>query len=150
MAFFETKISHVRFTMSPFTSDQMAAVGQATLDSILDRISKAQASDDTPARPLVPVYARRKIQRGRAPVRDWFWRGLTTRSMKVKRASEDEVVLGPVNEQAYVIIKAQNAKDIRAGGKALWGASPHDQEAMQAALYEQLRVKSPVRVEMVA
>lgn len=130
---FQTKIVHHELTLSPFSSEQMADIGTVVLRSITDRIREAKDVTDSPAKPLVERYARRKIQRGRAPVRDWLWRGLTLGSLKVKRASQDMVTIGPVNTQAEMIVATQNARQKQ------WGFSPKDNEAMRAVVLATLR-----------
>jgi hypothetical protein len=94
MPIWRTKITHSTFTLSPFTPEQMQQIGQAMLDQKLDRISRVINSQDQPAKPLVPHYARRKSIRGRAPVRDWLFSGALRSSLKVKSANNNQVVIG--------------------------------------------------------
>jgi hypothetical protein len=136
MAIFTTKITRSTFTLSPFTSEQMAEIGTVMLDTKKERISRGIGSNDQPAKPLVERYARRKIQRGRAPIRDWFWRGLTMGSLKVKQASENRVTIGPVNTQADQIMTAQRRMS------EMWSDSDKDREALGAIVRYQLQHSS--------
>ena len=81
---FETKIRRARFVVGPFSPEQMATIGQVTLDHIVERIRRGVNVQDAPAKPLkegkngrgYPYY---KSARGLQPIRDWTWRGLTLR-----------------------------------------------------------------------
>jgi hypothetical protein len=120
----------------------MMGIGQVMLDAKLDRIRQARDSNDGPAPPLVDRYARRKIRRGRAPIRDWTWRGLTLGSAKVKTASDDRVTIGFVNAQADGIVTIQRRR------REMWSDAPSDKKAMDAAIratLQQHRVIALVR-----
>ena len=132
---FITKIVHAKLTLSPFSAEQMADIGNVVLNDIQDRIKQAKDVTDSPAKPLVERYARRKILRGRAPVRDLTWRGVTMASLKVKRASEDMVTLGPVNPQADQIITANNRRSKQ------WGMSPKNFATLRAVLVASLKAR---------
>ena len=130
---FVTRIVRSTFTLSPFTSEQMSEIGTVMLDAKKERISRGIDSRDQPAKPLVERYARRKILKGRAPIRDWFWRGLTMGSLKVKAASENKVTIGPVNVQADQIMTAQRRM------VEMWSDSDKDREALAAIVRHQLQ-----------
>lgn len=129
---FEAKIRHVRLTFSPFSAEQFHQIGSVMLDTIITRIRSGVNAQDTPARPLNPAYAKRKIRRNRSPIRDWSWRGFTLASAKVKVASEDSVTIGFINAQANLIATANNRIE-----KA-WGESPRDRETRFAVIRETL------------
>jgi hypothetical protein len=126
---YESKITHVRgLNFSPFSSEEMAAIGEAGLKSILHRIFSAKDVNDAPARPLVDGYAARKLKHGRFPIRDWNWTGGTLRSIKVKSASEMRVVLGPTDARSADMIYYNNRRCKQ------WPASPTDLEAIHQAI----------------
>jgi len=133
MAIFQTKITHARLTLSPFSSEQMSDLGKIMIGVKLDRITQAINSQDSPAKPLVDRYAKRKIQRNRAPVRDWLWRGLTRGSAKVIIASEDRVVIGFINPEADRIVTAQRRRE------EMWSDSPNDKRALSEAIKQMLQ-----------
>lgn len=152
MAFFTTKITHARLTFSPFTSEAMMSVGQATLDHIKGRIRSATDVTDNRARVLKETYAEEK-RRGRyvsqggpkkysgLPIRDWTLRGRTLQSCKVMTASENRVSIGPTLAETSMIILVRNRKD------HMWGLAPSDMEAMYAAVREVLKTTPLVREE---
>jgi hypothetical protein len=138
---FTTKITHVQFTLSPFTSEQMAQIGSIMVDTITDRIRRAYTVEDQPAKPIVDRYAKRKIRYGRNPIRDWSWSGQTLGSFKVKRASENQVTIGFVNPTADLKAHVNNLREKQ------FGVSPKDEEALHAAVGASLRTQRIVLVE---
>jgi hypothetical protein len=134
-SFFTTKITHARLTFSPFSSEQMANLGQLMVDTITKRIRFATDANDNRAKDLVPRYADRKIRRGRAPIRDWTWRGATLGSFKVLRASEDRVTIGFTTAQANQIVATQNAR------VKMFGNSPKDLDTLHAAVRYMVELK---------
>ena len=134
------KLSHARLTLSPFSSEQMMQIGEIVLRAKQSRISQALDSNDSPAKALVDRYARRKITRGRAPVRDWNFRGVTMRSVKVKSANENRVIVGPTTEEAVMILTAQRRLC------EMWSDSPRDTEALHAIVRETLRTQHMVKL----
>src|SRR5689334_19756790 len=97
---FTTKLKGARFVYSPFTAETMAGIGQTLAESIRQRIQRGENANDQPAKSLNKSYAKAKLRRGRAPIRDWTWRGKTLGSLKVKTASENRVVIGFTNDEA--------------------------------------------------
>lgn len=140
-AIFQTRIRHIKLTLSPFSSEQMSNIGSVYLDAMLTRIKSGTGADDTPAPPLNERYAHRKMIRNRAPIRDWTYRGLTLRSAKVKVASENKVTLGFISAQADMIAGVNNRRFKQ------WGVSPRDAEAGHAAIYFELTQHRIVRVD---
>jgi hypothetical protein len=152
MAFFTPKVTHAKLTFSPFTSENMLNIGQATLDHMRQRIRSSMDVNDSRERPLNARYAQQKAK-GRfvklgggrtysgAPVRDWTLRGRTLQSLKAKSASENKVTIGPILQEAYMILIVRNRRD------NMWGMSPSDREAMYAAVREVLTRKKLVQVE---
>lgn len=123
-------------TWSPFSAEQMSQIGTVWLDATLSRIRRGVDATDSQAKPLTKRYARLKLTRGRAPIRDWQWRtptGVTLAAAKVKMASQDRVTIGFISAQANQIAAAQNRIC------KMWGVSPHDMEAVQAAIRETLK-----------
>lgn len=100
MPIFQTKLTHARLTLSPFSSEEMAQLGQFMIDTKTARIRRAVDSTDAPAKELAPSYASRKQRYNRAPIRDWTWSGQMLGSWKVKRADENRVTIGFANERA--------------------------------------------------
>jgi hypothetical protein len=125
---FQARIRHVRLTFSPFSSEQFHQIGSVMLDTITSRIRSGVNAQDSPAKPLNPAYAKRKLRRNRSPIRDWSWRGFTLGSAKVKVASEDSVTIGFINAQANLIATVNNRIE-----KA-WGESPRDREIRIAVI----------------
>jgi hypothetical protein len=152
MAFFEMRVQEIKVTLSPFTSSEMATIGQIVLDHIRSRIQSVTDVTDSRARPLTDNYAEQK-RVGRLvalggprkytglPYRDWTLRGRTLGSLKVKYASQERVTIGPTSEESNKIIVARNRKD------KMWGMSPSDGEALHAAIMATLRQSPVVRVE---
>jgi hypothetical protein len=126
--FFETKIRHTSLTFSPFTSEQMSRFGEIAVSSIRSRINLGLTVTDSIAPPLVEHYARRKIIRGRNPIRDWMFRGATMGALQVKAASEDRVTIGFTTTQSNQIVAAQQRRAKQ------WGVSPKDWEKVVAAV----------------
>ena len=146
MSFFTTRIRHSRLTLSPFSSEQMADIGEDVIGSIVGRISEAKDANDNPAKPLSERYAKYKSgstnkNPGRAPVRDWTLRGKTLSSIRVKVASEDRCTIGPTDEQSAMIISVQDARSHQ------WGVSPADESALVAATRRQLETNMGIREE---
>lgn len=141
MAIFTSKIVHRELTLSPFSAEQMMTIGQVMVDTKIDRISRAIDSRDSPAVALTDRYAKRKVQRGRNPVRDWTWRGLTMGSFKVKSASEDSVTIGFVNSQADQIVTKQRRRC------EMLSDSPKDTEALHAVVKATLQQSSVIRLK---
>ena len=141
---FSTKIRHVQLTFSPFTAEQMSDIGGVVLDSIIRRIRTATNDTDSAAPPLATRYAEYKARQrkypGHAQIRDWTLRGKTLRSLKVKLATEDKVVLGPIDPQSQMIIAIQNKRSHQ------WGVSPRDHEVMYAAIRQSLMQARAFRV----
>jgi hypothetical protein len=131
---FSTKISRLRLTLSPFTSEQQARIGESMIDAKLARWRQAIDSNDDPAKPLSQTYAKRKSQRlGRSPIRDWYWSGRTQGAFKVKNANEEIVTIGfvdPVADQKITI----NRRICE-----MLSDSPSDTEALHAAVSSELR-----------
>jgi len=139
MPFFQAKITRVKFTLSPFSAEDMMAIAQKTLNHVVERIKSVHDIQDGIARPLSDKYAVEKRQ-GRyvalgglrkysgAPYRDWTLRGRTLQALKVKTVSEDMATVGPVSMEALRIIQIRNKWD------HMWGMSPSDNEALVTAV----------------
>ena len=146
---FQTKITRARFVVGPFSSEQMQTIAQVTLDSVAARIHRGETVEDTPAKPLKPGrngkrgYPDYKLARGLQAIRDWTWRGLTMRSLKVKAANENRAVIGFIDPQADRIAHINNLRDRQ------FGLSPRDREVLQrvvSATAKQARVVRAVKV----
>ena len=111
---FQTKITRARWVLGPFTSEDMETIGGVLADSIGKRIAAGLNANDEQAKPLKPGrngrrgYPDYKAARGLQPFRDWFWTGRTMRSLKVKSASENRVVIGFVDPNADRIAHVNN------------------------------------------
>src|SRR5690349_3850408 len=144
---FQTKIRHVQLTWSPFSSEQMAQIGSVWLEGTLSRVRRAVDATDAPAKPLKERYARMKLRRGRAPVRDWQYRtatGVTLSAAKVKVASENQVSIGFITAQANMIVAIQNRQC------KMWGVSPTDQQTVETAIRSMLSQKVRNQIQKVA
>ena len=140
MPIFTAKIRHLEFTFSPFTTSQMEQIGTLMLNAKKARISRAVNSQDLPAKPLVNRYAKEKIKRGRAPIRDWMWRGLTMGSFRVKRVDEEKVVIGFVNAESDKIVTMQRRKE------EMLSDSPRDTAALHAVTKAIMQQSTNVRL----
>lgn len=139
----------MRFTLSPFSSESMAGIGEVMLRQKLTRISQAVNSTDGPAKALKPAYAKQKST-GRLvslsgatryrglPIRDWRLRGWTLAAAKVKSANENQVTIGFTNPQAELIVTSLRRRD------EMWSDSPNDMLALYAIIRATL--KNQVRV----
>lgn len=131
---FSTKISRLRLTLSPFTSEQQARIGESMLDAKLARWRQAIDSTDSPAKPLSKTYASRKANRlGRSPIRDWYWSGRTQGSFKVKAANEEMVTIG------FVDSIADQRVTINRRICEMLSDSPSDTETLHAAISTEIR-----------
>src|SRR5882724_468119 len=131
-AAFQTRIRHIKISLSPFSAEQMSNIASVTLNSsILPRIRQGINAADSRAKPLTVKYAATKSAGRRVansgprkfsgqPIRDWTLRGWTLASAKVKVASEDRATIGFITPQANQIVTANNRID------KLWGVSPND------------------------
>ena len=146
---FQTKITRARFVVGPFSSEQMQTIAQVTLDSVAARIHRGETVEDTPAKPLKPGrngkrgYPDYKLARGLQAIRDWTWRGLTMRSLKVKAANENRAIIGFIDPQADRIAHINNLRERQ------FGLSPRDREVLQRvvrATAKQARVVRAVKV----
>jgi hypothetical protein len=152
MPIFETRLQHVQVSFSPFSTESMLAIGNIVLNHIRDRIQAVQDVTDSRAKPLKETYAEEK-RRGRhvalggprkyagLPYRDWTLRGRTLSACRVKFASQDRATIGPTSEETGKIMTARNRVD------KMWGISPSDGQALQAAVLATLRTTAIVRVE---
>lgn len=141
---FQAKITRARFVLGPFTAEQMRGIGEVAAESIKTRILGGNNVQDSPSKALKAGYAKSKMKRGRAPIRDWFFRGLTLGSLKVKTADENRVVVGFVNDQADRIAHRNNLRE-----KA-FGVSPNDRKAVNAAVLASLKQFRVVRFQKTA
>ena len=147
---YQTKITRARFTLSPFSAEQMMAIGNVGLSSIKARIGRGENVRDEAAKPLKPGrngkrgYPDYKIARGKAPIRDWNFRGKTMRSMAVTSASENRVTVGFTNDEADKIAHVNNLREKQ------FGVSPKDQAVVEAKLLDVLRGGGIVKMNRVA
>ena len=152
MPIFQTRLQEAKVSFSPFSTDSMLAIGSVLLDHIRSRIQSVQDVTDSRAKPLKEKYAEEK-RKGRyvalggpkkysgLPFRDWTLRGRTLSACKVKFASQDRATIGPTSEETGKIMTARNRLD------KMWGVSPSDGQALQAAVLATLRTTAIVRVE---
>lgn len=147
---FQAKITRARFVLGPFTAEDMLFIGNAVRDSIAERIGKGLNVDDAPAKVLKPSrngrrgYPEYKLARGLAPIRDWFWTGRTMRSLKVKSATENRVLIGFVDPNADRIAHVNQLRERQ------FGISPKDRNVLNAAVLATLRRVRVVRVKRAA
>ena len=147
---FQAKITRARWVLGPFTSEDMETIGGVLADSIGKRIAAGLNANDDPAKPLKPGrngrrgYPDYKAARGLQPFRDWFWTGRTMRSLKVKSASENRVVIGFVDPNADRIAHVNNLRE-----KA-FGVSPKDRLALRAIVLSVLRRSRVISVRRAA
>jgi hypothetical protein len=142
---FETKITRARFVVGPFSAESMQTIAQVTLDSLSARIRRGVNVGDQPAKPLKPGrnghrgYPDYKVARGLQGIRDWFWRGKTMRSLKVKSASENRAVIGFIDPEADHIAHVNNRIEKQ------FGLSPKDETALKAVVHATAKQARVVR-----
>jgi hypothetical protein len=143
---FQAKITRARFVLGPFTAEDMQTIGGVLVDSISGRIRKAVNVNDDPAKVLKPGrngrrgYPDYKAARGLQPIRDWVWTGRTMRSLKVKSANENRVVVGFVDPNADRVAHVNNLRERQ------FGVSPKDRSALNAIVLAILKRARVVRV----
>lgn len=150
--FFEARITYSKLSFGLIASEDMAAIGGIVLDHMKARIQSARDWDDNAARPLKETYAREK-EKGRhvansggqlfrgKKIRDWTLRTWTMRSLKVKSASQAQVTIGPISENAAKIIAVRNPLD------HMWAMSPSDNEVLYEAVHDTIFEKIPIKIE---
>lgn len=133
---FQAKITKARFVYSPFTAEQMTAIGNDLVKSIQERIHKGLDVNDQRAKPLksakgkyVP-YARWKTRKGLQPFRDLFVTGRTMRSMKVISANENSGKIGFVDAHSDMVMHVNNLRSKQ------FGISPADHAALVKSVFE--------------
>jgi hypothetical protein len=147
---FQAKITRARFVLGPFTAEDMQTIGDVLADSISGRIRKAVNVNDDPAKVLKPGrngrrgYPDYKAARGLQPLRDWVWTGRTMRSLKVKSANENRVVIGFVDPNADRVAHVNNLRERQ------FGVSPKDRSALNAIVLAVLKRARVVRVKRAA
>lgn len=147
---FQPKISRARFVYSPFSAAQMVDIGNVMAETIITRIKSGVNAADNQSKALKPGrngkkgYPDYKMSRGRAPIRDWFFRGLTLGSLKVVRASENSVTIGFVNPQADLIATINNRRELA------FAVSPNDKKTLEAVTLATLQQANVVTVRRVA
>src|ERR1019366_3702087 len=125
---FSTAISHARFVVGPFSSDAMATLAGILRDSMRERIGKAMNANDQVSKSLSPSYAKRKVTKGKNPVRDWNMSGNTLRSMAVLTANENRAVIGFNNPIAGRIAHFNQLRE------RAFSVSPMDRRTLVAAV----------------
>jgi hypothetical protein len=147
---FQTKITRARWVLGPFTAEDMQTIGNVVLDSISSRIRKGLNVNDAETKPLKPGrnghrgYPDYKMARGLQPFRDWVWTGRTMRSLKVKSASENRVVIGFIDPNADRIAHVNNLREKQ------FGVSPKDRKNMSRGLLAVMQAKRILRVQTAA
>jgi hypothetical protein len=147
---FQAKIIRARWVLGPFTSEDMETIGNVVLDSMYRRITNGFNANDAPSKALKPGkngkrgYPERKAARGLQPVRDWFFSGRTMRSMKVKSASENKVVIGFINANADRVAHINNLRE------RSFGVSPKDRLALNAIVLATLKRSRVISVRKAA
>ena len=91
---FQPKLSHARYVVGAFSTDQMATLAGILRDSMRVRIQGGMNVNDQPAKALKPGYAKFKQRKGGLPMRDWTMSGQTLRCMAVLSANENRAVIG--------------------------------------------------------
>ena len=129
------KITRARFVLGPFSAEDMTIIGTFMCDRIRRRIESGVNVDDNPAKALKPGYEKQKTRRGLNPIRDWTWRGRTLRSLSVKSANENRVVIGFSDPQSDGIAHLNNLRE------RAFGVSPEDRNALTELVLATLRTK---------
>lgn len=136
----QPKVSHARFAVGVFTSDQMLTLGNILADKVRTRIRQGLNVADLPSKPLKEKYARFKQIKGRNPERDWTMSGNTLRALQCLAANENRAVVGFNNPVAGRIAHWNNLKE------RAFGMSPRDSEVITEAVRAVARQSRVVRV----
>lgn len=130
MARFQTVVRQARFSLNPFTPDQMVRIAQRLSGSVVDRISHGLTVDDSPARELSRGYlkAKQRYAAGVDPVRNWIYTGRTLRSLKVLTATQNRAVIGFSDAVAASRAFFNNRRQRQ------FGVSPRDRQALVEAV----------------
>lgn len=106
------KITKARFTLSPFSAEQMLEIGNALAKSIRTRIASGLNANDQPAKALRPGKQKRgkptifdnypdyKSQHGIAPIRNWTLSGRTLRALQVLSVNQNKGTIGFTDAKA--------------------------------------------------
>ena len=147
---YQTKVPKPRLVLSPFSSEQMLAIGQSLAASMITRIKSGKNANDQPAKPLkgakgkfVP-YARKKLNHGLAPIRDWTYSGRTLRSLKVLSVNENTGRIGFTDARTDRIAHALNQID------RAFGVSPTDRVKLNNAVHSALQGTKMIQVQRAA
>ena len=127
------KITRARFVLGPFSAEDMTIIGNFMCDRIRRRIESGVNVDDNPSKPLKPGYEKTKTRRGLNPIRDWTWRGRTLRSLSVKSANENRVVIGFSDPQTDMIAHVNNLRE------RAFGVSRQDRKSLREIVLATLR-----------
>lgn len=141
-----TKIIKQRFTLSPFTSEQMKELGDTVLASVKARIHKGLTVNETPAKALKPTvhidkngqlaslipYPVQKSRKGLQPIRDLYFTGALTNSLQVISASENRAVIASNNVVKDMILRKNQKRSVE------FGMSEGDKRVMQTKVREML------------
>lgn len=144
------KISKARFSLSPFSSEQMAKIGTQLADTIRKRIASGVNVNDTDAKPLKPGrnnkrgYPDYKIAHSLQPIRDWTWSGRTLRSMKVISVNQNRGVIGFTDLRSDRVAHVNNAQE------KMFGISPKDAQVLRDAVYSLFRTDRVIDFRKVA
>jgi hypothetical protein len=132
------KITRARFVLGPFSAEDMTIIGTFMCDRIRRRIESGVNVEDNPSKALKPGYEKQKARRGLNPIRDWIWRGRTLRSLSVKNANENRVVIGFSDPETDGIAHVNNLRE------RAFGVSPEDRKALTEIVLATLRTKRVV------
>ena len=127
-----------RFVWRPLSAEQMSVIGNLVVADVQSRMRKGLNASDDPAKPLKPGrngkrgYPDYKIARGLQGIRDWVWRGMTVRSMRVVSAKANEVRIGFDNPQASRIAAINQRRE-----PMLW-FSPQNRKRIRELLSQAL------------
>lgn len=119
-----------------FGRDDMAQVGQVSLDAQRDRIGRGVNVNDLPALPLSRAYQKQKSRAGKPPRRDWTFSGGTLRSMRAHATEGQAVVVFEGGGQKLTSLERWNA-----AREQMAGLSPADQAKVQAVQEQIFRAK---------
>lgn len=136
----QPKVTHARFAVGAFSSQQMLTLGNILADSVRARVGIGLNVNDSPAKPLKPGYARQKTIKGRLPQRDWTMTGRTLAALRCVSANENVAIVGFNNPVAGRIAHWNNLKE------RAFGVSPRDRQALVAAVKATIREARIVRV----
>lgn len=159
---FQTVVKKARFKVAGLSPQQMIAVGDDFIRGFRDRMARGLDVYDQPAPPLSMRYREtreksgrlnfgpdrgyraQKLNRGKAPIRDWNYSGITLRHLKVLTATNNKCTIGfigaihPYTARTKHPMTISQIVSINNRRHRQFGVSPRDRQNITASVLRQL------------